>query len=157
MIDVDISSNTPTISGDISSNNPQVVANIDTSGVDINNLRVRVTNLENNAVGNIDMSYSAGTTTLTIVTKNIDNEAIGTAKTVVLPAGLTNLTYDEENKKLIVTLSNNTIINVSLKDSFDKIDRYMANLQSEVEELDLKKLDKIAYLSASDINNYFNE
>ena len=156
MIDIDISTDTPIINGDISTDIPEINGNLDTDGIDINNLRVRVTNLENNAVGVVDIGYDTTTSVLTLTTKNTKDEDIGTPRTITLPLGLTNITYDEENKKLIVTLSNNTIINVSLKESFDKIDRYITNLQTQIDELELKKLDKVAYISSSDIDNYFN-
>lgn len=157
MIDINISSQAPEIEADLSSSSPEITGNLDTGGLDVSNLRVRVTNLENNAVGDIEVTYDEDLSRLSIVVMNTKGETIGTARNVNLPAGLESISYNEEQKGLVISLTNNTTISVSLKESFDKIDRYLLNLQEQVNNLELKKLDKVAYLSASDIDSYFEE
>ena len=157
VINAEISTKTPVIDAEVKSNAPLVNGNLETNGIDTSHLRIRVTNLENNTVGNIELNYNNETSVLSLITKNIKNEQIGIARNIVLPVGLDNVSYNDETKKITISLSNGTIMNVSLKESFDKVDRYIANLQNEINELDEKKLDKIAYMSASDINDYFNE
>ena len=157
MIDINISSKAPEIEANLTSNSPEITGNLETGGLDTSNLRIRVTNLENTAIGGINVIYDEESSVLSITTENTKGESIGTARNVNLPAGLENVSYNEEQKRLVISLTNNTTIDVSLKESFDKIDRYLLNLQQQIDSLDAKKLDKVAYLSASDIDDYFEE
>lgn len=156
MITVKLDSQTPTINGAISTNSPLVTGNLETAQIDTSNLRIRVTNLENNAIGNINLSYNEATSILTLTTQNIKNEDIGTARNITIPAGVQRIIYNEANNNIALELTNGTIMNVSLKESFDKIDRYLNNLQDQINELELSKLDKVAYMSSQDIDDYFN-
>lgn len=157
MITVNIDTETPIVNGAISTDSPLITGNLETVGVDTSNLRIRVTNLENNAVGTINLDYDSATSILSLTTKNTKNEDIGTPRNVNIPSGVQEITYNEQNKTIVVSLTNGTIMNVSLKESFDKIDRYLANLQSQIDELELKKLNKVDYLSSQDIDDYFND
>lgn len=120
-ITANISTNSPSLNGNISNDGINLNGNVKIGEFDTSNLKIRVTNLENNAVGTINLSYDNQTSTLTLTTKNTLNEDIGTPQTVLISGGISSIDYDNTTKSLIVTLSNGDTMTVSLKSSFDEL------------------------------------
>jgi len=120
------------ITANISNDSINLNGNVRIGDFDPSSLRVRVTNLENNAVGTIDLSYDNQTSILTLTTKNIKNESIGIPQTVVISGGISDINYNNTTKSLIITLSNGEELTVSLKESFDELAEQIPTKLSEL-------------------------
>ena len=135
-ITANISTSSPSLGGNVNNDNVNVSGNMSLGSFDPSNLKIRVTNLENNAVGTINLSYNNQTSILTLTTKNTKNEDIGTPQTVMISGGIKDISYDDTTKSITITLANDETMTISLKESFDEIEAMIpvnvSDLQNDI-------------------------